>query len=269
MAELEIIVATMHQTDFSLIDKMNLKGNVIIANQSDHFAYAETDFPEGHAKMITTPTVGVGLNRNIGLLLATAEYVLFADDDLKYSSDGIGGVHRAIRELTRADLIIFGIEYTKNNQVVVKKHLRTKRAHVWNSMSHGGTVIAAKRSSLLRQNIVFNQYFGGGCRYSSGEDSLFLKHCFDRGLRIYQHEHVLGTSAKDSSTWFTAYDQKYFFDKGALLYYLFPKLNRLMIYRFAITFDRKTELSVKERIHWMRRGLQAGRELIPYERVVQ
>ena len=57
--------------------------------------------------------------------------------------------------------------------------------------------------------------------YSSGEDTLFLKDCICNGLKVYSTNTVLGRCSKrDTSTWFTGCNEKYFYDSGALMNYL-------------------------------------------------
>ena len=132
-------------------------------------------------------------------------------------------------------------------------------------MRFGTYRIAIRRSALLRANIQFNQNFGGGCPFSSGEDSLFLKACFDQGLKVYAHEYVLGTCAKDSSTWFVGCNEKYFYDKGVLMRYLFPKAPHIMALYFAIRFKRSTELDVLQRIRLMQEGVRGGKSMRQYQ----
>ena len=87
MSKLEVLCVTMHQTDFSKITEMNLHTDVFFANQADGYEFSELEF-DGHcAKMLTTSTRGVGNNRNIALIHATAEYCLLADDDVVYNDD--------------------------------------------------------------------------------------------------------------------------------------------------------------------------------------
>ena len=66
--------------------------------------------------------------------------------------------------------------------------------------------------------------FGGGAKYSAGEDSIFLKSCLDNGLKIYAVPYALAFLNDDRpSTWFNGYTDKYFFDKGVLYSCLYKK----------------------------------------------
>ena len=84
MEKLQVLLATVHQTDLTIAEKMNLHCSTVIANQADR----EEVCSRGPVKMITTATRGVGLNRNLALLAADGDILLFADDDVVYN-DGM------------------------------------------------------------------------------------------------------------------------------------------------------------------------------------
>ena len=84
MRKVQVLCTTMHQKDFSLLKKMNINSDVVFANQSDETRYDELEFEGGIAKMITTSTRGVGINRNLTLMYANDDVCLLADDDLEY-----------------------------------------------------------------------------------------------------------------------------------------------------------------------------------------
>lgn len=265
MSELQVLLATRNQQDFAIATQMNITCDAVIANQADQDCVANTQSPAGNWKMITTATRGVGLNRNIALMAATAEFVLFADDDVVYNDDMPAAVVAAFRENPQADVIIFGMDIVKNGEVTERRHLQGKRLRVTNAMRFGTYTIAARRKALLQHNITFHQMFGGGCPFGSGEDSLFLKACFDSKLRVYSHRYVLGTCRKDTSSWFTGYHEKYFYDKGVLLRYLFPKAHYLAAPYFAFRFKRKTQIPAVRRLKLMLAGIRGGKTMLPYE----
>jgi len=261
---LQVLVATMHQTDLCIAEKMNIRCNAVIANQADReeFSSRSTDF--GEWKMITTSTRGVGLNRNIALIAADADLLLFADDDVVYNEDMPRAVIDAFSQNADADVIIFGMHIMKQGVITETRVDKQKRLHVWNSMRYGTYRIAVRRKAILENNITFSQCFGGGCVFSFGEDSLFLKACFDAGLKVYSHPYILGTCCKDSSTWFDGYHEKYFYDKGVLLRKLFPKSAYCTALYFALFFKRKTRLGPVMRLRLIYRGIHGGKKMTPY-----
>lgn len=265
MDNLQVLVATMHQQDTSIVEKMNIRCDAVVANQADREQICCVDTPFGTVKMITTATRGVGLNRNIALLAADAAYLLFADDDVVYYDDMPQQVQAAFQENPEADVLVFGMDILKNGQITERRKQKNKRLQIWNAMRFGTVRIAVKRESIVQNGISFHHCFGGGCRFCSGEDSLFLKSCFDHGLRVYAHDYVLGTCCKDTSTWFTEYGEKYFYDKGVLVRQLFPRLYGLMAMYFAVHFKRETALSVLQRIRLVYAGVRGGRTMRTYD----
>ena len=132
-------------------------------------------------------------------------------------------------------------------------------------MRYGAVRIAVRRKALLCHNITFHQQFGGGCPFSAGEDSLFLKDCLDRGLKVYGHEYALGRCCKDSSSWFVGHNEKYFYDKGVLVRRLFPKMYWLMGLYFGVRFKRQTEIGIGGRLRLMYAGIRGGKTMRSYE----
>lgn len=261
---LQVLVATMHQRDLSLYEKMNIRCSAVIANQAEDRQMLCQSTPYGEVQMITTPTVGVGLNRNAALLLSQGDILLFADDDVIFEDDMPKEVIGAFEKLPQADVIVFGLRMVKNGEVIETRRMKQGRLRVYNSMRYGTCRIAVRREAYLRANLSFHQMFGGGCPFSAGEDSLFLKSCFDKGLRVYGYDYVLGSCIKDSSSWFVGYNEKYFYDKGVLVRKLFPKSAYLMAFYFGAVFKRETTVSLVRRLRLVYAGVRAGKKMTPY-----
>ena len=264
MTELQVLVATMRQEDLSIVEKMNIKCDAIIANQTNHSSIAIQSYPFGNVKLISTDTCGVGINRNIALAAAEAEYVLFADDDVTYIDGMPEMVLSEFVARPDADVLIFGIDYTKNGVVIERRRPGNKQRHLWNTMRFGAAVTAVRLSAIRNAGIKFNTYFGGGCLYNSGEDTLFLKDCILNGLKVYSTNAVLGTCRKDTSTWFTGCNEKYFYDKGALMNYLFPHFRYLAALYFAVRVKKQTDITCWRRVKLMFAGVAGGKRLEPY-----
>ncbi|MBD8960687.1 MAG: hypothetical protein EGR81_08040 [Ruminococcaceae bacterium] len=88
-------------------------------------------------------------------------------------------------------------------------------------------------------------FFGGGAQYGSCEDTIFLSDCLKKGLKIYAVPYALAEIDQDAaSTWFSGYNEKYFYDKGALYRRLHPALWLIFMLRFLIKTCRKPENSI-------------------------
>ena len=80
----QVLVSTMHQTDHSLLDKMNIQTDAIIINQCDRNDIEEFEYKGHNIKWLSLNERGVGLSRNTALMRADADILLFADDDIVY-----------------------------------------------------------------------------------------------------------------------------------------------------------------------------------------
>lgn len=260
MLNIEVMVASMGQKDFSLCQKMNINTDVVIANQSDRFIYREERFGSFTAKMITTATKGVGLNRNIGLQYATGDILIFSDDDIIYYDGYENIIAKAFDELPDADVIIFGMRYLKNGEVYTVDKYRTQKLHFWNGLRFGTFQIAVRSISMLKANLHFSHLFGGGCIYSAGEDSLFLMDCFRHKLNLYTYAAVIGDNTEGSSTWFHGYTEKFFHDRGVLAAALFPRLSGCMCLYYLFVYRKQRDIKNIRKYQLMKSGVKEFRK---------
>ena len=265
MLRIEAIVAAMNQIDFSLIKKLNIKCDAIIANQTDKEYVWEMKTDKNLYKIISTTTHGVGKNRNEGLKHISGDVILFADDDLVYNDDMAERITEAFSKLNDADVIIFGLAYSKNDEVFMTKTCRTGKLPILKSMKYGACALAIRRESLEKVNLRFNENFGGGCIYSHGEDSDFIINCYKRGLKVYTYDYVLGVTSKDSSTWFTGFNEKYFYDTGALAKNTFGVFAIPYMLRFALRTKAEEKINFKKKIELMLAGYRNYKKLISYD----
>lgn len=74
---LQVLVATMHQTDHSLLEKMNIQSDAIVVNQCNRNE-VERFMYNGHQILwMSLNERGIGLSRNTALMRATADIILF------------------------------------------------------------------------------------------------------------------------------------------------------------------------------------------------
>lgn len=259
MKTLEVLCVTMHQNDFSKIKEMNISGNIVFANQTDCTDYKEIMHDgEGHvAKMVSTTTRGVGRNRNIALLYATADILLFADDDVTYFDGYEQKVLDMYEKYPKADLIIFSLDITKNGEVIRKISNKNKKLRFYEALKYGTCVCSIKRESLQKANLWFSTLFGGGTDFGHGEDTLFIMDAFSKSLNVYSSSSCLGTCSKDSSTCFTGYDEKYFFDQGVFYACAFKRWAYFMSVQFCVRkYKRyKDTLTLSSAFKNMKKGM--------------
>lgn len=258
MSKVEVLVACMHQKDDSLYKEMNLQTDAILANQCDEYTYREYMQDNGCvAKLVSTADRGVGKNRNKALMNASGEYLLFADEDMIYEDGYEGMVLDAFNKKKDADIIVFNLIYLNRFTKGRKEEKKFKRVRFWNSMRYGAARIAIKRSALEKNCLSFSTLYGGGAKYSSGEDTLFIREALRKGLKIYYCPVVIAKVKQETSTWFNGYTDKFFIDRGVLIANAFPLLCHLFIYYFAFKLRKASkDHSFSKILSLMKKGIK-------------
>ena len=264
MAQVEVLLATIHRKNHHFIEDMRIQSDAVIANQSDRYGQSIIQENGQTIKFITTPDRGVGKNRNLALSYSQADYCALADDDMIYSDGYETAVIRAFEETPRADIMIFECNEI-GNRADCRKITTVKRVRIWNFGRYGTYRIVLNRARWKKNPVFFSEAFGGGAIYSAGEDTLFLRECLKKGMKIYTHPYCLAAVDQNSSTWFKGYTEKYFYDKGALLAEAFPIMKYCLALYFTVSFRRRTALSCRQILRYIFSGIRNSRRQLSFE----
>lgn len=234
--KLETLVSAVKQDVAALAEKMNLQSEAIIINQCEENNYQEYEFQGHKIRGYSFAEKGVGLSRNNALLRATSEIVLFSDEDIVYHDGYAKKIIKAFEERPQADMLLFNmkVEEDRATYYIDKEH----RVHFYNSGRYPTYSFAIRREKLHKANITFSLLFGGGAKYSNGEDSLFLLECLKKGLKVYAVPIEIGKEVPRPSTWFHGYTEKFFFDRGVLYFHLYGALRHVMAIRFLLAHGK-------------------------------
>lgn len=231
---IETLVSTMKcRNCVELYKKMNIQNNAIIINQTNYTSLEKALLNENNISIYSFPERGIGLSRNNALMRSTSEICMIADDDMEYYDSYTKKVENAYKKYPDADMILFNVRVFKNGNVkeaISEDHKINK----FNSLRYGAVTFSFKREKILAENIFFSLLFGGGAKYGSGEDSIFLWSCLEKGLKIYAVSDTIADVKNDDSTWFNGFDKKYFYDKGALFRKLSRRCYRILILQFIV-----------------------------------
>ena len=225
----QLLISTMNQNNLSLVKKMRVSSDAIIINQCDHIDKETIDHCGNKIQFYSFNERGVGLSRNSAMMRATADIIEFADDDMIFTDSYREDVLREFEAHPEADAILFSVESLNPKRPLLKIH-KFARVRRREALKYGCARLAIRREKVLYNNIAFSLLFGGGAKYGSGEDTLFLQDCLRAGLRIYKSPVKVADITQEDSTWFHGYTEKYFTDKGALFAAAMPK----MCYAYAL-----------------------------------
>lgn len=245
----EVLITTVNCGDFNeLLKRMNIQTSAMIGNQT---SYNRIDNIEYNSISIPTYSFnerGVGLNRNNLLMRSKADYCLFGDDDLVYVEGYENIVKRCIAKYPDADVIIFNLEEKTKTRFITQKDFKV---NFFNFMRFGAARLLIKRESILLNGISFNTCFGGGTKYSNGEDTLFLSSCLKQRLKVYAVSETIAYLSDDrKSTWFNGYTDKFFMDKGMLYYIMSKRFYKLLCLQDAVRHRKLYKKSIR-RIYYL------------------
>lgn len=249
---LQVLMSVMHQVDHDIVRRSNLRTDAIIINQADNFKIESFTDNGSIIKFFTLKERGVGLSRNTALMRADADLVIFADDDIRYVDDYEHIIVSEFEKNPRADIIMFNVPSTNPDRPSANI-TKQKRIRRYNSLRYGTVGMALRVDRVREKNLFFSLLFGGGAKYSSGEDSLFIYNAIKSGLKIYGVPKTIGYVSQESSTWFNGYTEKFFKDKAVLFRTLSPKLSAIYICRFIIRGRKQfsQDIAVKDILRLM------------------
>ena len=230
---LQLLVAAMNRKPCELAEEMRIDSDAIIVSQGEQYAYEELCLNGRNIRYYSMAERGVGLSRNHSLLRASADISLFADEDIVYEPGYEQEVLAAFEAHPQADMLFFNVQAMPGRETYHNADFG--RVRLYNSGRYPTYSLAVRTWRIHQNNITFSLLFGGGAKYSNGEDSLFIRDCLRAGLKAYRVPVTIGHERERESTWFKGYNTKFFYDRGVLYRYLYGGLARPMALRFLLS----------------------------------
>jgi glycosyltransferase involved in cell wall biosynthesis len=190
---ISIIIPTLGQREqelFRLLDSLSKQTytnfEIIMVSQDNHDAVEEMlkqhTFIYKHIKL---DQKGLSMARNKGLPYISGDYVTFSDDDCWYPEDGLQKVMSAFQEHPSTDVICFKIhdpliqrDY-KNYSTQPKKEISRI-----DFLRKSSIEIFAKTHCFKNERVLFDERFGLGSPYKSGEENIILHDLKAAGFKI-------------------------------------------------------------------------------------
>ncbi|MCD8326690.1 MAG: glycosyltransferase family 2 protein [Lachnospiraceae bacterium] len=293
----EVLVSCLNADVKSLVSKMKLDSDAVIVNQcgredEEQFALScgmeengrngsfccveenersegcsdiekidETASPCGRIRVCCSTERGVGRSRNLAMSKAEREFCIFSDEDIVYRKGYGLAIAEEFDRHPEADGLLFQVEVDPARKTYQNDQFGP--VGLLNCGRYPAYSMAFRREKLLQSGVRFSTLFGGGARYSNGEDSLFIRDVLKAGLKLYKTPVCIGEEVPRPSTWFTGYHEKFFFDRGVLYHFLYGWAAPLWAFRFVFT---KRKLMCQE-IPWRKalglvcRGIREGRRV--------
>ena len=222
--KLEVMLSVMNLKKSDL-NKMNIISKCTVINQCK-----KEDFEKyKNFNIYSYNETGSAKSRNRALEHITEDIIVICDDDVIYNKDYEKIILNEFENNEKADMIIFNVNNLYRKKRINKKN---KRLHFYNCLNYASYNIAFRKRCI--KNIRFNQLFGAGEKYSNGEDTLFILDFLKSNYKIYSSKENIGSIVSNESTWFKGYDEKYFFDKGALFKAISKRFSHILCLQYLL-----------------------------------
>lgn len=144
----------------------------------------ETEIPQAlirnDFKIVRSFTKGLSVNRNIAISNATAPILLVSDDDVAYSKEGLRAIIDGFDAHKDADIITFRYASSGRNKYYPSDSVSLSTPPKGYFVS---SIEIAFRKDAVKGKIRFNENFGIGAMFPSGEEDIFIRDCLEAGLK--------------------------------------------------------------------------------------
>ena len=265
---LEVLMATMHQADMSLAAKSNCKSDVLIINQTDD----KEDFCQieqgGHTvRMYSNTQRGLSRSRNMAIVHAKGDICLISDDSEIFEDNYKETILSAFERHPDADIIAFNFVRTHHRssaKTKLDKECKASRFTFFSSIS-----LAFRREKVLEKHVFFDYRLGAGSDFiSAGEEGAWQHLARKKGLCIYQCPEIIATVIQEDSTWFTGFNEKYFYDLGANLHVRFPELQYIFMFYYVWRLRKEASIAKWKQLKCMMAGMNGFKKGISYDNYI-
>lgn len=180
LEEVGYFLESIKNSDYNLNDI-----EVIVVDQNDKISLDETIKQYSSSfniKHIKSNVKGLSKNRNIGINIASGEYIAFPDDDCKYMKDTLKNVEQYF-ESNKDIYGVMGRIIDENGEDCIRnwpdKELNITKGNFYTKLS---SITLFKRNESEKQ--YFNEMLGVGAPYGSNEDANMIYKSLKSGKKI-------------------------------------------------------------------------------------
>lgn len=257
---LQLLVSAVDKEPRELTRQMQIDSDAILIVQCDENGYEEWEQDGHEIRAYRFREKGVGLSRNNALMRADRDISVFADEDIVYTEGYEQKILAEFEKYPAADMLLFNVDVCEERRTYHNDRFGRVGQH--NCGRYPAYSFAVRTKKLHQKNITFSLLFGGGAKYSNGEDSLFIRDCIAKGMKVYKVPVTIGEEIPRPSTWFHGYHEKFFFDRGVLYYHLYGFLKKPLALRFLLKNKAVMcrEIPVKKAYALMKQGMREAAE---------
>lgn len=229
---IQILLSTMYQEDYSILDRINLCMDAVVVNQCDKSSVKKFTYDDWTVLWIDTTERGLSKSRNMALKNSTADICVLADDDEIFLPDSRSNIEYVFLHNSNISIARFKIEGIEECFKTYPE--KQQKVGYLKSMKISSVEIAFKREDMLKNMLCFDELIGAGTEFRMGEENAFLFHCLAKHLKILYVPIKIADLHIGESTWFDGYTEKYFIGRGAAFTAMNKAWSVLLILQFSI-----------------------------------
>ncbi len=203
---------------------------------------------QNNIQIFTFSEKGLCKSRNRNLHYLTEKIGLITDQDIRFKKDFQNTIISAFEESPNADIIAFQIEDEQGE--LLKQY---KEEAYWMNqrdiMKVSSVEIAFKAGSINKCKLMFDEDFGLGSTFPTGEEAIFLSDALKKGLKIKYLPIPIVIHPKESSGYQYSNNHSLIQAKGAMLYRIFGPKAYAISFIFAV---KKFKISSETLLHFTR-----------------
>lgn len=263
---IQVLVSTMHQRDYSLLSTMNIQTDAVVINQCDKEGVEEFQYNKCSILWINTTERGLSKSRNMALRYATADICILADDDLIYRDNYEIAIKQSFEQNPKMTILIFQVEGIERKYKNYPQKARS--LNYINAMKVSSVEVAFRRKEIIKNNVFFDELFGAGTRFLMGEENIFISQLLKQKLKGLFVPKIIANLHIGNSSWFPGYNKEYFIGKGAAFAALQSGFTWLLILQFALRKHcrYKKEMSLCNAIKLMFLGKKEYRKCLKIDK---
>ncbi len=246
---IQVLIPCLDKTKNQILDLcrfLNIQSDALFLNQTGKDDYYHLNYNDHQIVVIETFWKGVSRARNELIMQAKADIGLFIDDDCVLSDGYAAQIEDAYMAIPDADAIRFNTNREYWNPVNAHTEKR-KKARFRDLSSFGMWGLTFRPDRFRKLGIFFNERLGAPNYLYNGEDSTYLYDMCKRSSNVYLDPFVMcDVKETKESTWFSAYDKRYFITKGFVYSHLYHGLWWLALLRMYMHYSKEYKTPYKQ-----------------------
>jgi len=177
---------------------------------------------------------GLSKSRNKAIENCTSDIGLISDDDVEYLDNIETIITKAFEENPEADIITF--QFLKNKNTLYKTNYKKEKFwhNIYTLAKVSSVEIAFRVDKIKSKNIKFDETFGLGSNFPTGEEYIFLSDALKSGLKILYIPIPIVIHPDESSGGQFFNNHLLIESKGAVFYRIFGVKSYFVSFMFAL-----------------------------------